>query len=126
MENNNLILDNFGKCLMQYCRDHSLSLVSKILQGKMRSPNQKAVGEALQNLTPEEKKAIEDLTKLLFNGITFQFEQFLNRHTEYKLMYIDGDSSIDLLDLSDGLFGEMFGEDGWIEKYSSFDGKDYF
>lgn len=27
---------------------------------------------------------------------------------------------------SDGLFGEMFGDDGWIEKHSEFDGKDYF
>ena len=41
-------------------------------------------------------------------------------------MYSDGESEVDLLDLSDGLFGEMFGDDGWIEKYSEFDGKDYF
>lgn len=56
----------------------------------------------------------------------FEFEQFLNAHPEYKLVYSDGESEVDLLELSDGLFGEMFGDDGWIEKHSEFDGKDYF
>lgn len=126
MVDNNVILNNFGKYLMQYCRDRTLDTVSEIILGKIKSPNHKAVGEALQDLTPAEKKAVEDVAKLLFNESFFQFEQFLNEHTEYKLMYIDGDASIDLLDVSDGLFGEMVGDDGWIEKYSSFDGKDFF
>lgn len=126
MENNYDALDNFGKGLMQYSRDSTLNTVSKILQGKIKSPNHKIVGEALQDLTPEERKAVEDLAKLLFNEMFFEFEQFLNRYTEYKLMYSDGESEVDLLDISDGLFGEMFGDDGWIEKYSEFDGKDYF
>lgn len=126
MEDNHAVLDNFGKGLMQYSRDRSLGLASKILQGKMKSPNQRIVGETLQNLTPEERKAVEDLAKLLFNKMFFEFEQFLNAHPEYKLVYSDGESELDLLELSDGLFGEMFGDDGWIEKYSEFDGKDYF
>ena len=98
MEDNHAVLDNFGKGLMQYSRDRSLGLASKILQ----------------------------LAKLLFNKMFFEFEQFLNAHPEYKLVYSDGESEVDLLELSDGLFGEMFGDDGWIEKYSEFDGKDYF
>lgn len=126
MEDNYAALDNFGKGLMQYSRDRTLNTASEILQGKIKSPNHKIVGEKLQNLTPEERKAVEDLAKLLFNEMFFEFEQFLNEHTEYKLVYNDGESEVDLLDLSDGLFGEMVGDDGWIEKYSSFDGKDFF
>ena len=126
MEDNYAALDNFGKGLMQYSRDRTLNTASEILQGKIKSPNHKIVGETLQNLTPEERKAVEDLAKLLFNEMFFEFEQFLNEHAEYKLVYSDGESEVDLLDLSDGLFGEMFGDDGWIEKYSEFDGKDYF
>lgn len=126
MEDKYAVLDNFGKGLMQYSRDRTLNTASEILQGKIKSPNHKIVGEKLQNLTPEERKAVEDLAKLLFNEMFFEFEQFLNEHTEYKLVYNDGESEVDLLDLSDGLFGEMVGDDGWIEKYSSFDGKDFF
>lgn len=126
MEKSKDILEDFGKCLMQYCRDRSLTMTTRVLQGKIKSPNHKIVGEILQNLTDEEKRAIEDLAKLMFNEITFQFEQLLNEHKKYKLMYTDGESAIDLLDLSDGLFGEMFGEDGWIASYSKFDGKGYF
>lgn len=92
----------------------------------LRKKEQRIVGETLQNLTPEERKAVEDLAKLLFNKMFFEFEQFLNAHPEYKLVYSDGELEVDLLELSDGLFGEMFGDDGWIEKYSEFDGKDYF
>lgn len=57
MEDNHAVLDNFGKGLMQYSRDRTLDTVSEILQGKIKSPNHKIVGETLQNLTPRRKKS---------------------------------------------------------------------
>lgn len=126
MKDHQEVLEDFGKYLMRYCRDRSLAMVARVLQGTIKSPNHKSVGERLQTLTEEERKAVEDLAKLVFNETAFQFEQFLNEHKKYKLLYVDDGAAVDLLDLGDGLFGEMFGEYGWIKRYSQFDGKDYF
>ena len=114
------ILDRFGRLLVTHSRDVAIKMVEKILDGKMKSATRSQISASLSNLTQEQRQAIHDLSVLTFNETIGCFFEILERYPEFKLIYKGNDECVNLLNISDGLFGELFDEDGWIDRYSQF------
>ena len=115
-----IIANEFGRLLVTYCWDESIDLVERTVGGKMNSPNHKRVGIALAGLPDNQKEAIRELSVLCFNEIVFRFFEMLEQNPKFQLVYKREDVCVDLLDVSDGLFGELFDENGWIDMYSHY------
>lgn len=106
-------LNLFGELLMKEVRDTSIQEMDKIIDGKMKGE----IAEKIQSeLTPLEgneeilKKIIPSIIDRTLDSLLFCIEE----NPEIELLY-NGEN---LVDLSDGLSGELYSDDGWIKKYS--------
>ena len=88
-------------------------------------------GKRLHNRTPLERTLSknaqydqETLELLAATAVDNCLHYFLYMFEEYQdeidLVFADGDKKHILAEISDGLSGELYTEDGWIEKYSEY------
>lgn len=112
-------LDYFGKVLMERVRDHAIFEMDGALSGHMVDESSKEIRTALRGYSQED---IEVLKWLI--------PQIVDKTIHYLLWTLDTDEAINvtvetgsetshsLREISDGLCGETYGEDGWIALYS--------
>ena len=110
-------LDNFGKVYINQVRDNSLFLLNAIITGHMTDNKSQLLHNQLKNFSDKEIELIHQLSTYLIDNtlhnVLFLFEEY----PEWKL--IDEDQN-NLAELSDGLSGELYTENGWIKKFSSY------
>ena len=109
-------LDTLGKIIAQDLRDASLGRFLALESGSLRSPGTQGLIQELAGFTDEERRAIRKiLTHCIDCGIhdyLFAIEQ-----QEDIAVLIHNE---DVGKLSDGLNGEIYGEDGWFERFSRY------
>lgn len=107
-------LDYFGKILIENVRDRSINQMELRINGRMKDEDSKKIYSRIQQLNKEQVELIEEMIPkiidLTLHNMLFMFEQY----PEIKLL-IEKD---DLNEESDGLAGELYTEDGWIERFS--------
>lgn len=107
-------LSEFGSILMSDVRDRTIRLFDKKLQGAMQDEESKKLYERTLNLSNEQKKLLEDIipkvVDLSIHNMLCMFED----HTEFEIVK-DGKN---IVEMSDGLAGELYTSDGWISQYS--------
>jgi hypothetical protein len=113
-------LEKFGRFFVENFRDKSLVYLQFMLDGKWKAPDLQALQNKVSNLSPELKALLCEFTdELLTNGmhdLLFAFQESHDCKSGIEVM-VDGKL---VAALSDGLHGEIFGEDGWIVRYSKF------
>jgi len=110
-------LDKLGKLISEDLRDSALSRYLDIESGSLRSKKAMGLNKELSSFSEEQKEIVR---KILTNSIDAGIHDFLfaleEGQSEVRVM-VEGE---DMADLSDGLQGEIFTEDGWFEKYSRY------
>lgn len=110
-------LDNFGKVYINQVRDNSLFLLDAIITGHMKDNKSQLLHNQLKNLSDKEIELIHQLSIYLIDNtlhnVLFLFEEY----PEWKLI---DENQNNLAELSDGLSGELYTENGWIKKFSSY------
>ncbi len=120
------MLDAFGKLLMEEVRDYSLERAKNIINGEVKAPELIQLSNKITNMNEHELSIIKELINENTNNVIFNFLNLLEQNEDIlKLIYInEKNEEHNIVDLSDGLAGELFTEDGWIEKFSNFKSKD--
>ncbi len=123
---NQNMLDAFGKLLMEEVRDYSLERAKNIINGEVKAPELIQLSNKITNMNEHELSIIKELINENTNNVIFNFLNLLEQNEDIlKLIYInEKNEEHNIVDLSDGLAGELFTEDGWIEKFSNFKSKD--
>ncbi len=113
-------VDQLGEYLMTRFRDRAIGFAEGALSGKWPSPALADLQEQLSRLTPSQAELVrrcvtlaidEGLHDLLFAiGETHESDQSVR-------VIVDGGN---VAELSDGLNEELFGDEGWIAKYSAY------
>ncbi|WP_417888156.1 DUF6547 family protein [Zunongwangia sp.] len=105
-----MIIDNL--------RDKQIDWFKGLIQGKWRSQESKEFHAKLSKLTQEEKQVVADvLEKILeksMHDFLFAIQESNDLDSGLKV-FMDGEN---VAELSDVLHGEIFTEDGWIERFS--------
>ncbi|MCR4415679.1 MAG: hypothetical protein NUV77_24975 [Thermoguttaceae bacterium] len=113
-------LDKFGEFLVRHLRDKSLEYLQLMLEGRLRQPERQSLQSTVSSLTPDLKVAVcelvEDLLTNAMHDILFAFQEAHDNQTGIEI-FVDG---APIAELSDGLHGEIFGEEGWIVRFSKF------
>ncbi len=112
-------LDNFGENFIKSVRDNTLFDFDLIVDGKMKSQRAILLHEQIAKLDNEQVELLKFIIKTfvdkaLFNSLFFFEEgdwQISNPSKKIE----------NLSDLSDGLSGELYTEDGWIAKFSKYE-----
>lgn len=115
MDNN--VLDNFGKIFIDEVRDYVLTTFQWTFGNHISKLSEKELKNEISKFNDHDKelilRVIADAVDSSMHKMLFMFEE----HSEnMKLLY----NSVDLVEESDGLCGELF-VDGWIDKYSKYD-----
>ncbi|MDR2951075.1 MAG: hypothetical protein LBV71_17955 [Prevotella sp.] len=115
-------LNTFGELLIENVRDRTIDKYNRIIEGKMKDANSLKLHTFISQLDENAKSILhrvimDTIDNQLFNTLTL-FEQ----NEEYLVGYL-GEKEVfhNLVDESDGLAGELLGDDGWIKKYSKYE-----
>lgn len=116
----NTKLDRFGEFLIKNLRDQGLDLFEQLKQGKAKSSSLKPLQNKLQEYDDVELSIIKECIKQCLDvGIhDFLYALQENHYLEKDIQVMVNDENI--ADLSDGLNGELFTEDGWFAKFSKY------
>ncbi|WP_159990739.1 hypothetical protein [Pelistega ratti] len=109
-------LEQFGEMYIHEVRDRSLSLLYKLLEGKIKAPRLLKLQEELNNVDDQKRKVIEELSEVLIDNTLHHMLLLFEEYPEFELIC----KNQNLASLSDGLSGELYAEDGWIKKYSQY------
>lgn len=114
-------LEKFGNILITQVRDQAITQYDKTVAGKMISDISPTLSKDLSNFTEEQLLLIRKLIVGSIDSVIYNFLWMLeDNEDEIELIYSDETKKININQLSDGLSGEIFTEDGWIAKYSKY------
>lgn len=107
-------IDEFGSSLISDVRDRTLKTLKKMFSGKMNSSTAKKIQSLLEGLDATQLENVEQILSYAVDESLFNMLNLIESDPNIKLLYSDED----LTELSDGLAGELFADDGWISKFS--------
>ena len=112
-------LDAFGKAFVESVRDNGLELLEHTLSGHMKDEESQALHAELSQLSPQAQAVASRLAASVLDTALFDMLEFFESEEEWKLAS-PMQKIKDLAAISDGLSGELYGENGWIAKYSRY------
>ena len=107
-------LNAFGKILITDVRDRTVHDVDSLISGKYRSSNALKWTKDFSLLDSNGKKIVEAFIPVVVDYCLNNFLEMFEEHEEIELKM----SGQNLTQISDGLAGELYTEDGWIQKYT--------
>ena len=127
MDNDNkMVLDDFGKCVIEEVYDRSLYVAKRILELTTKNPIDLERYSILSQLTEEQKKKIYDLMTQTTVDVIYRFLEMIEEHDdEYKIIVEKDNKKYSLTDISEKMGSEIADidyEDGWIRRFSKIDG----
>ena len=109
-------LNQFGQMIIERVRDKTIESFYSILYGNIKSKTANSFNEILKQVSMNDKNEIIRVIELVTDQCLFNFLDMIEKNTSLQVT-LNGDS---ITELSDGLAGELYTEDGWIEKYSKY------
>lgn len=120
MSDDKQILDFFGQILIERIRDEAIDDWERISQGKMRDDESKIIFETLRSLSPEQVQFIIHLFPKIVDTTLHHLLWTLEQEESLNVLVKDGESKLqNIKEISDGLAGELYTEDGWISRFSN-------
>lgn len=110
------ILNKFGATLMASVRDRSVCKIEQAQSGALKGSSGKMLHDLFSQFNNEQQEIIKKLIVEFIDNTIFNTLS-LFEEDEYKKIFIHG---IDINEISDGLCGELFTEDGWISQFSKY------
>ncbi|STZ56295.1 Uncharacterised protein [Moraxella lacunata] len=109
-------LSEFGKNLICNVRDPVLSDLEKLIDGQIKSEQDTLFHQRISQLSPDEILLLKELSTYLVDK-TLHNLLFIFENSDNCLILSDDKN---LAEISDGLCGELYTDDGWIGKFSQY------
>lgn len=110
------VLSEFGKNIICNVRDPVLFDLEKIISGQIKTEQDTLFHQRISKLSSDEILLLKDLSTYLvdktLHNLLFMFENSDN------CLILSDDKN--LAEISDGLCGELYTDDGWIGKFSQY------
>jgi len=111
-------LDTFGSFFVKNFRDKSLDNLQGLLDGHWKAGELQSLQEKLSSFSPNERTTVRELVETLLthamHDLLFAFQEYHDCDSGIEITVNDAHVAA----MSDGLHGEIFGEDGWIVRFS--------
>ena len=114
------VLDYFGEVLVKNVRDYTISEWDRDIVRKNATVRAgKILYEKFKNCTPEQLELIRWLIPQVVDTTLHYFLCMFEQEENIDIaVTLDGEYIERLQDISDGLCGELYTEDGWISRFS--------
>lgn len=107
-------LQEFGELFINDVRDNTIETFEKMFDGRMKGLTAEKVREKIEILDKEQKAIALWLISKVVDQCMHNILYMLEEREQIKLLY----NETNIAEKSDGLAGELYTEDGWIEIYS--------
>jgi hypothetical protein len=112
-------LEAFGLFLMQRVRDKAILDWDKNIDGRMRGATAERVRQALAECSPKEIEVLQWLVPQVVDTTLHHLLWALEQDERVKVAVETEDSvTASISEESDGLPGELYGDRGWIARFS--------
>lgn len=115
---NAIAMDMYGKALMSEVRDETISQIDRTIDGKMRDESSQLIKEKLSQFNSDQLETLKWLVPQIVDLSLHNLLTMIEQSEVVKIMVIDGKNNVDINQVSDGLAGELYTEDGWIARFS--------
>lgn len=116
----NPYLNKFGELLMTEVRDQTIWLVDNILAGNINTTQSRMASTVVATLDDKQKELVDWLVPTIVDKslhyLLYAFEQYDPEVA--VIQYIAENDGKNVIEISDGLAGEVYGSDGWIARFS--------
>lgn len=109
------IIEAFGKLLISDVRDHTIETFDGMLQGTIKGITAQKIQEKIKTFDQEQMDALEWMVPQIVDLCLHNMLWMAEQQEDITLLF----RGTELREESDGLAGELYTEDGWIQKYSS-------
>jgi hypothetical protein len=113
-------LEKFGAFIVRNLRDKMLHDLDMILHGAWKSPDTQELQKRVASLSDADKLLLRDLVERItttgMHDLLFALQEESDTDGAIRF-FVDGK---EVAKLSDGLHGEIFSDEGWIVRYSSY------
>jgi len=118
-EENNL--DKFGKFLVENLRDKGISHAEFLLNNRWKSPALQNIQHELSYLSFSQKETVKKAIISTIDSAIHDFLFALQEQADFdnEIQIIVNEDNI--VELSDGIHGEAYSDDGWYAKYSKYE-----
>jgi len=118
-EENNV--DKFGKFLVENLRDKGINHAEFLLNGRWKTPALQKIQYELNYLSISQKDAVKKAIISTIDSAIHDFLFALQEQADFdnEIQIIVNDDNI--VELSDGIHGEAYSEEGWYAKYSKYE-----
>ena len=111
-------LDKFGKFIVENLRDKGIDFAEGLLKKQWNAPGLLEMQNEIANLNETQKTAfINAITKTIDGAIhdfLFALQEQADFNNDIQIL-VDGEN---IVELSDGIHGEAYSDEGWFAKYS--------
>lgn len=108
------VLNYFGEILIAEVRDRTIRGFDMKIEGKMRDEDSKKLFEEVQQMNNKQRQLISKVIPQIVDLSIHNMLCMLEEHTDIDVR-VEMES---ISEISDGLAGELYTEDGWIQKFS--------
>ncbi len=107
-------VDKFGKFIVENLRDKGIDFADKLLDKHWKSPALQNIQSQLYELPEPKKEFIKQAIIATVDTAIHDFLFALQEINDIQIL-VDGDN---IVELSDGIHGEAYSDEGWYSKYS--------
>lgn len=112
-------LDIFGEIIMTRVRDKAILQWDKTIEGRMKDVDSQGIFKDMELFNDEQlqiiRKIIPKIVDTTIHHLLWTLEQTESVNIAVK---VDNKLVSRIQDISDGLSGELYTEDGWISRFS--------
>jgi hypothetical protein len=107
---------------MSFVRDTVSSQMIGIIDNTTKAPDSKKLAAKISSISVENKSYIKELVADTIDHCLHYFLYMLEEYEDDTTLIMEDEegNKFSLAEISDGLCGELYTEDGWIEKYSKY------
>src|SRR5580698_409199 len=110
----NAALDSFGRILITNVRDEAISDWKMIVDGKMKSERAMKLRQKLASFSDEQRKVFLSLVPEVVDTVLHHFMSMIDQHDDITIsIQAANQPAENLKDISDGLPGELYSDEGW-------------
>lgn len=112
-------LELFGRLLMTKVRDKAILEWKMISDGRMKGESAPKIREILDTFSAEQREAFLLLVPQIVDTTLHHLLWTLEQQEDVMVHVRAGEQDVpDLKEVSDGLAGELYTDEGWIARYS--------
>jgi glutamyl-tRNA reductase len=112
-------LDKFGELLMTRVRDEAISDWRMILDGSMKGERAQRIRKSVRQFSERDRSVVESLVPEIVDSVLHHLLYTFEQSSDVRIAVSTSTKEISsLTDVSDGLAGELYSEEGWISRFS--------